>query len=466
MTELTTAPAERGTRHPRATLALTAAATFLVLMDYTAPLTTVPDLAYALDANAAEQTWLINSMPLGLAALLLVSGVLADEHGRRRLFIVGSVTLALSLACAAIAPSAVPFILARVVQGAAGAAVLATSLALIAGAYTGSARVHALGIWGASVGAGIAVGPLVSSGLGGAHWAGPYWLFALAAVGLAAISVPTLTESRTPDPGRPDIVGALTLGTGLALLLGALTEGRSGWASPTVVGLFASAAVLLASFAVSQTRVRRPLVEPALFRHPPFLASTIGALVTGIAIIGMMSYLPTVLQLDGGLAATATSILFVAWSGTSAVVAYYSRRFNLRPAPQLALGFVVAAVGPLSWLGGLASGDWVRLVPGLVVAGIGSGLVNAALPRLAVESVPPQRAAMGSGANNTARYVGSSIGAAVVIAIVQRTPGGAAADDIAHGMDIAIIVTSVIALLGAVFAYLLARRRPSLTSAA
>src|SRR5690606_6515510 len=135
-----------------------AAATFLVLMDYTAPLTTVPDLAYALDANAAEQTWLINSMPLGLAALLLVSGVLADEHGRRRLFIVGSVTLALSLACAAIAPSAVPFILARVVQGAAGAAVLATSLALIAGAYTGSARVHALGIWGASVGAGIAVG--------------------------------------------------------------------------------------------------------------------------------------------------------------------------------------------------------------------------------------------------------------------------------------------------------------------
>ncbi|UYM07718.1 MFS transporter [Solicola gregarius] len=457
MTEPTTATRVGAATHPRATLALTAAATFLVLMDYTAPLTTIPDLASALDASAAEQTWLINSMPLGLAALLLVSGGLADDYGRRRLFVVGAVALAVSLACAAVAPGSVTFILARVVQGAAGAAVLATSLALIAEAYDGSARVHALGIWGASVGAGIAVGPLASGVFGAAHWAGPYWLFAVAAAALAAVAVPTLTESRTPNPGRPDLIGALTLGIGLALLLGALTEGRSGWASPSVLALFAGAAVLIAAFAVSQARVRRPLVDPALFRHPPFLASTIGALVTGMAIIGMMSYLPTVLQLDAGFAAMATAGLFVFWSGTSAAVAYYSRRLNLRPAPQLAAGFVVAALGPLSWLGGLGSDDWLRLVPGLVVAGAGSGLVNAALPRLAVESVPAQRTAMGSGANNTARYVGSSIGVAVVIAIVQRVADGGGANDLAHGMDVAIIVTSVIALLGAAFTYVLVR---------
>lgn len=446
------------TARPRATLALTAAGTFLALMDYTAPLTAIPDLSAALGANVAEQTWLVNSMPLGLAALLLVSGGLADDYGRKRLFVGGSVVLAIALAVAAVVPTAVPFILARVVQGAAAAAVLATSLALIAEAFDGLARIHALGIWGASVGAGIAAGPVVSAVFGAAHWSAPYWLFAGGAAALAVGAGPALTESRNPDRGRPDIVGALTFGAGLALLLGALTQGRSDWSAPTVLALFAGAAVFLAAFAITQTRVRRPLVDPALFTHRPFLASVIGALVTGMAIIGMMSYLPTVLQLGAGVAAAATAWLFLFWSGTSALVAYYSRRLGMTAGRQLAVGFVVAALGPLSWLGGLGSGDWLRLAPGLVIAGAGSGLVNAALPRLAVDSVPAGRTAMGSGANNTARYIGSSIGVAVVIAVVQGVAADGDSSDLVHGMNVAILVTSAVALLGAAVTPLLAPR--------
>ncbi|MDN5854000.1 MAG: MFS transporter, partial [Actinomycetia bacterium] len=152
----------------------------------------------------------------------------------------------------------------------------------------------------------------------------------------------------------------------------------------------------------------------------------------------------------------ATAGLFVFWSGTSALVAYHSRRLGLTSGRQLAIGFIVAAIGPLSWLGGFGSADWLRLAPGLVFAGAGSGLVNAALPRLAVESVPPERTAMGSGANNTARYVGSSVGVAIVIAIVQSVASGDP-DSLAHGMDIAVLVTSVVAVLGAAGTYALAR---------
>lgn len=403
MTELTPAVRTPGAPHPRATLAITVVATFVVLMDYTAPLTALPGLTSALDASRSEQTWLVNSLPLGLAALLLVSGALADDFGRRRMFVAGTVALAIALGLSAMAPDALTFILARIVQGAAGAAVLATSLALLAEAYDGAARLHALGVWGAAVGAGIASGPLVSGAFGADHWAGPYWLFAAVTAVIAVVARGTLSESRTPAVARPDVIGAVTFGGGLTALLAALTEGRSGWGSPLVLGLLAVAFLLVAGFAVMQTKVRRPLVDPTLFRHPPFLASTIGALVTGVAIIGLMSYLPTVLQLSGGFAALATAWLFVFWSGTAALVAYHSRRLGLTSVRQLSIGFVLAALGPLSWLGGLDSGDWVRLVPGLVLAGIGSGLVNAALPRLAVESVPTTRTAMGSGANNTAR---------------------------------------------------------------
>ena len=440
------------------TLALTAIATFLALMDYTAPLTSIPDLAHALGAGPDEQTWIVNSMPLGLAAMLLVSGVLADDYGRRRMFVIGSGVLALSLIAAALSPNALWFILARVVQGAAAAAVLATSLALIAEAFDGAARLRALGVWGASVGAGIAAGPLASGLSGPAHWALPYVLFALTSAVVGAIAVRTLTESRTPARARPDVIGAITFGVGLTLLLAALTQGRATWSSPLVILLGAGAVAMLALFAIAQVRTSRPLVDPALFRQLPFLASTIGALVTGVAVIGMMSYLPTVLQLSGGFAALTTAWLFLFWSGTSALVAYHSRRLGMTSGRQLALGFVIAGVGPLTLLGGLGSGDWLRLVPGLVIAGVGSGLVNAALPRLAVESVPAERTAMGSGANNTARYVGSSIGVAIVIAIVQRIGDGAAASDLAHGMEIAIVTTSLIALLGAVGAYALTRR--------
>lgn len=458
MTEPTGLLAATATVRPRATLALTTAATFLALMDYTAPLTSIPDLAAALGAGPDEQTWIVNAMPLGLAAMLLVSGVLADDYGRRRLFVIGSSVLALSLVGATLSPEALWFILARIVQGAAAAAVLATSLALIAEAFDGAARIRALGLWGGSVGAGIAVGPLASGLSGPAHWALPYWLFAVAAGAVAVVATRTLSESRTPASDRLDIIGASTFAAGLTLLLAALTQGRSSWGSPLVLGLFTTSVVLLIVFAIAQTKVRRPLVDPALFRHRPFLASTIGALVTGVAIIGMMSYLPTVLQLSGGFAALATALLFVFWSGTSALVAYHSRHLGFTPSHQLALGFVVAALGPLSWLGGLDSGDWVRLVPGLLVAGAGSGLVNAALPRLAVESVPAARAAMGSGANNTARYVGSSIGVAIVIAITQNAASGDSAG-LAHGMDLAIIATSVVALLGAACTLALAARR-------
>ncbi|MFF5895766.1 MFS transporter [Streptomyces argenteolus] len=418
---------------PGATLAVTSAATTVALMNYTAPMAALPALSDAFATPPAAQAWLLNGAPLGLAVLLLVAGSLADDFGRRRLFLIGTLGLGVTTALAALATGTLGFTLARAGQGAASAAILATSLGLLVDAYpVGHARIRAMGVWGAFVSAGIALGPLLSSSLGALDWRLTYLALGLGALVTAAFAPRTLRESRAPRPGRPDLAGAAVLGLAMTALLTALTIGRDGWLRAPVGLLLFAALALTAVFAMVERRAAAPLIALPLLRSRAFLAASAGGLFTGLSVIGLFSYLPTLLQHSLSLSALDSAWLFLLWSGTSFVVALQSRRLAGRVAArhQLAAGFALHAVallpmlGTLSGTGGAGASVWARLVPALVAAGAGSGLLNAALPRLAVESVPPERAAMGSGANNTARYLGSSAGVALTIA-VATTPAGA-----------------------------------------
>ncbi|MFF2307473.1 MFS transporter [Streptomyces sp. NPDC058128] len=483
-------PPSRATRtrpgpRPGATLAVTAAATAVALMNYTAPMLTLPDMAAAFGTPASARAWLLNGTPLGLAVLLLVAGSLADAHGRRRVFLLGTLALGLTTATGAFAGSTATFTAARIAQGAASAAVLAGSLGLLAQAYpAGRDRIRATGIWGASVSAGIALGPLLAGALSLVDWRLAYEVLGAAALVIAGAGARLLpadgaaegasgggadgaaegtTEKTGTSGNRPDIAGALALGLALAALLTALTLGRDGWLRPQVGLLLLASLALTALFVRVEHRSRTPMVDLALLRRPAFLASTLGALFTGLAVIGLFSVVPALLQggggtgggpgggAGGGMSPLGAAWLFVLWSGTAFVVALQTRRLAGRlSAPyQLALGFVLSAAGVLALLGGLEgpAGSWPRLLPGLLVAGAGSGLLNAALPRLAVDSVPPERAAMGSGANNTARYIGSSAGVALMLALATAGP------------DTAVVVAAALALTGAGLTLALGRRQ-------
>ncbi|MFV5994583.1 MFS transporter [Streptomyces sp. NPDC056231] len=449
----------RTTARPAATLAVTALATAVALMNYTSPLTAVPAISAALATPASGQAWLLNGTPLGLAVFLLVVGSLADDYGRRRLFLIGTVALGVTTAAGALATTTLAFTLARVAQGAASAAILATSLGLLVGAFpAGTARIRATGIWGAFVSGGIALGPLVAGSLGTVDWRLTYAAVSVASLITAAFAFRTLSESRAPRGGRPDLVGAAVLGAAMTALLTALTLGRDGWLRPPVALLLLAALALTAVFVKVERRAAAPLIELSLLRSRPFLVSSAGGLFTGLAVIGLFSCLPTLLQRALGLSAMGTAWLFLLWSGSSFVVALQARRLTGRVSArhQLAAGFVLHAVAVLALLGTLgataapAGGVWPRLIPALVVSGVGSGLLNAALPRLAVESVPPERAAMGSGANNTARYIGSSAGVAVTIAVAAS--GG--------GADAAVLQSVGLSLVAAVGVMLLRDRRP------
>ncbi|MFH8606591.1 MFS transporter [Streptomyces sp. NPDC018029] len=454
-------PGARTPTAPRAgaTLAVTSAATAVALMTYTAPMITLPDTAAALHTPLSAQAWLLNGTPLGLAAVLLVAGSLADDHGRRRIFLSGTVALGITTALAALADSTWLFTLARVAQGAASAAILASSLGLLVHAFpAGPGRIRATGIWGAFVSGGIAAGPPVAGGiasLGPDGWRWAYAVLGLAALVVAAFVPRAVTESRAAHPGRPDLAGASALGLALTSLVAALTLGRDGWLRAPVGVLLAVTVALLAAFVAVERRGRNPMLDLGLLRRPLFLASTTGGLFTGFSVIALFSYLPTLLQHTLGLSTMHAAWLFVIWSGTSFVAALQARRLAGRVSPrhQLAVGFALHAVAVLTMLGAAGGGSWLRLLPGLVLSGVGSGLLNAALPLLAVESVPAERAAMGSGANNTARYIGSAAGVALMIAVSTST------DDLAHGADVAMAVSAGLGLLAAVIVLLLRERR-------
>ncbi|MEU3504125.1 MFS transporter [Streptomyces hundungensis] len=438
------------TARPGATLAVTSAATLVALMNYTAPMLTLPDMTASLHTALSAQAWLLNGAPLGLAALLLIAGSLADDHGRRRVFLVGTLALGITMALGALAPTTLTFTLARVAQGMASAAILTSSLGLLVAAFpAGPARIRATGVWGAFVGGGTALGPLLAGALTSLNWRFVYGVLAVAALATAGFALRALTESRAPRGGRPDVPAAITLALAFTSLIGALTLGRDGWLRPGVLALLVAAAVLTTAFALVERRATSPMIDLALFRRADFLVSSAGALFTGLSVIGFFSYLPALLSRALGTSPMTSAWLFVLWSGSAFVVALQTRRLAGRVTArhQLAIGFVLHAVGALAMLGALTAGPLPRLIPGLVIAGIGSGLLNAASPRLAVESVPPERAAMGSGANNTARYIGSSAGVALTIAVAPAGP------------DTVIVVSASLAAAAALLAMVL-RTRP------
>lgn len=430
--------------------------TALVLVTYVSPVATIPATAADLGAGSVARAWILSSMSLGLAGMLLVSGVLGDTWGRRRVYVAGLAALAGGAVLSAVAQEPVLFVVGRVVEGAGGAAVLACGLAVLAHRYPlQPERLRAMSIWGASVGLGIGAGAVLAALLDfGSGWRPSYWVTAAAAVLLVVPSLRLMAESSAAVRKRVDVAGLVLLVAAMVLAVCALTQGRNGIDVATVVLAAASLAAFVA-FVVVERRVVEPLLDPELLRHPRFRAATAGSLVVGAGMVGLASFSPAMVQLGYGRGLWAASLPAVAWAGTSVVASLLVRRIPhpLEGPRPVALFLVVVAIGQvLTWGIGPDSSLWRLWLP-MVVAGAGTGVLNALLGREAIAAVPPDRAAMGSGANNTARYLGASVGITLFVTVATH-----AGDDLFDGWNAAVLVSAAVTLLGAVAIVLTGRR--------
>ncbi|WP_298520521.1 MFS transporter [uncultured Nocardioides sp.] len=430
--------------------------TALVLVTYVTPIATIPATAADLGAGPVARAWILSSMSVGLAGLLLASGVIGDALGRRRAYVVGLVGTAVGAVLCAVAAEPLLFVAGRIVQGGGGAAVLACGLAALAHRYPlGPERLRATSVWGASVGLGIAGGAVLAALLDfGSGWRPSYWVTAVAAILLVPVTRRWVAESAAAVKQRVDLPGLILLVAGMTLAVSALTQGRNGIDAPTVV-LGVLAMLALAGFGIVERRVAAPLLDPALLAHPRFRAATAGSLVLGAGMIGMASFTPAMVQLGYGEGLWAASLPAVAWAGTGVVTSLLVRRIPhpLEGPRPVALFLLVVAAGQLLTWGLSADSSLWRLVLPFVVAGAGTGVLNALLGREAIASVPPDRAAMGSGANNTARYLGAACGITLFLTVATH-----AGDDLFAGWNVAALVTVALTLIGAAAIALTSRR--------
>src|SRR3954447_26944048 len=245
------------------TLGAVCVATFMLLLDITVVNVALPDIRQDLGASFEDLQWVVDAYALALATFMLTAGSLADLLGRRRIFVAGLAIFTLASLLCGLSQSPTALNLARALQGVGGAAMFATSLALLAAAFTGRERGTALGIWGATTGASVAVGPLVG-GVLTEHVSWQSIFFVNLPIGIAAIGVTLrmVGESRSPDPDPIDWGGLITFSAGLFALVFALVRGNAeGWGSAQIVGLLAGAVVLLVASVLIQARRARALPD-------------------------------------------------------------------------------------------------------------------------------------------------------------------------------------------------------------
>jgi MFS family permease len=437
---------------PGRTLAVVSGSTVLVLAAFVTPLATGVRTAADLATGPGGQAWLLAGMSVGLAGALLVAGVAADDLGHRRVFAAGLALLGAGAAVTGLAGGTAVFVAGRLAEGIGGAAVLAATLGLVSQAFpAGPARSRAAAVWGASVGAGTGVGGLATVALDpGSSWRTTHLVTAALAVLAACVALRVLPASSARRHRPVDVAGTLLLVGALGSLLAGLVETRAPGGGGVAAAVLALAVVLLAGFLAVQRRSRAPLVDLGLFRVRGFVAASTGALVTGAAVVGLMSYLPSVLQRGLGESLLSVTLLVLVWSAVSTATALGVRWFpGLDGRVLLAGGLAVSAAG----LAGLAVLDegasGLRFLPGLVVLGLGYGAANAALGREAVAHVPPASAGTGSGANNTARYVGAAVGVTLVVLVVGTGPG------VPDGWNAAALGAAAVSALGGLVVLLL-----------
>ncbi len=399
------------------TLLAVSVGTFMLLLDITVVNTALPSIEKDLSASFTDVQWVIDAYTLSLAAIVLTAGSLADRLGRRAVFAIGLGIFSAASLAAGLAPDATFLNISRAIQGIGGAAMFAVSLALVAQEFAaGRERAMAMGVYGATIGVAVAVGPLVggaiTSGLG---WR---WVFFLnVPIGIAAIAVTFLRirESRDPNATRIDWLGLVTFSSALVMFVLALLRGNDeGWGSPLIIGLFAGAAVMLSAFIVIEQRVREPMLPLELFRRRAFTGVQLAAAAVSASLFALFLYLTLYLQNYLGYSPLQAGLRYLPITLVPFLVAPLAVALMARVRARVLMAASLAAIGGgLLLMSGLTPSDgWTALLPGFIVAGIGVGLLNPVIADVAVSVVAKERSGMAAGINDTFRQVSIAVGVA------------------------------------------------------
>jgi EmrB/QacA subfamily drug resistance transporter len=400
-------------------LAICCTSLFIVGLDTTIVNVALPSIGRDLHAGVSGLQWVIDAYVLVLASLLMLSGSTADRIGRRRTFQTGLALFAIGSLLCSLAPSLGWLVAFRMLQAVGGSMLNPVAMSIITNVFIEPrARARAIGVWGATFGLSMALGPIVGGLLvQGVGWPGIFWVnvpVGVAAIVLTAVYVP---ESRAPRARRPDPIGQLLVIAVLAGLVYALIEGPgSGWGSAQIIGCFALAAAALCALIWYEPRRAEPLIDLRFFRSAPFSGAVAIAICAFATLGGFLLVNTLYLQDVRGYTPLLAGLYVLPMATMTAVGAPIAGRIVGSRGTRLPLviaGVFITAAGVL--LTHLQNDtSMLQLVLTYLIFGIGFGMVNAPVTNSTVSGMPRAQAGVAAGIASTSRQIGSSLGVAVI----------------------------------------------------
>jgi len=469
----------RGSGRPGIALAIMLGAQLMIILDATVVNIALPHIQAGLHFSATSLSWVMNGYTLTFGGLLLLGGRAGDILGRRRMFIAGITVFTLASLGGGLANSAGLLLVARAVQGAGGALASPAVLALIVGSFPeGRERTRALAIYTGVVTGGASLGLV----LGGVitEWLTWRWvLFINVPIGVLVVAAAPLFVGETPRlPGRFDLTGAVTSTAGVAALVYAFIRVASdGWGDRIGLVSFGAAAVLLAAFLVTETRVRQPITPLRLFADVSRSGSFVARLLLVAGMFGMFFFLTQFVQDILGFSPLRAGVAFLPM--TIALFAVSRTAPRLMPVfgqKRLMVAGMLPVIAGMAWLSQVstATGYWSGVFGPMLLFGVGMGVVFVPLTTASLAGVRPEDSGAASSMVNVMQQVGGSLGLAVLVAVFGTAARDAARHPVpgltavaqqhhalAHGMASAFLLAAILdAVTLIVIAALIRSRAP------
>jgi EmrB/QacA subfamily drug resistance transporter len=463
-------------------LAVTAAAQFMVILDVSVVNVALPAIKDDLHFSQEGLQWVITAYAILIGGVLLLGGRLADLLGRRRVFMTGVGLFTLASLLSGLASSEGELIVTRALQGLGGALLAPAALSIVVTTFReGHDRNVALAIWGAISGVGGAVGVLLGGVLTSyLTWSWIFYVNLPVGVAVLAVSPWLLSESRVAVARRHfDVLGATSVTAGLMVLVYAITRAsQHGWGNSVTVGLFATAAGLIAAFVVIEARSPAPLLPLRIFRLRTLTAANATMMTVGAVAFGQFFLLTLYLQEVLRYSALQTGVAFVTITVTLIAVTNLAQTLTTRlgALPVLTTGLLLTAAGSALYARMPADGHYFwNVVPGLVVSGVGLALTFVPVMIAGLTGVEHADAGVASGLINTSRQIGGAIGLAVVTTIAATASSHYASSHAApafsgpaltHGFQVAFYALIGVALAGAAITAVFVESKPKAVGAA
>lgn len=416
--------------NPWSTHALTSLVMFAAFLDSSLLVIAFPSIRNSFSSvSTAELSWILNAYTIVFGALLVPSGRLADQFGRKKMFLWGVTIFTLASALCGVAPNAAALIASRALQAVGAAMLMPTSLALVLAAFPVEKRAMAVTLWGAVGGLAAALGPSAGAFIIQSFgWRSAFYINLPIGILAFAFGKRLLRESRDIT-GRvlPDFVGVVLLIAAVGLVtLGIVASEAWGWFDPHTAGFSFAGVVLLLIFIRRSLRVVSPALDLTLFADTNYCFANLATFLFGIAFFSM--FLGNVLfltqiwrysTLKAGLAILPAPLTVIPVAIVSGRVANrYGHRVLVIPGGVV---FGLAGIALLLRAGPTPSYVSVWL-PSSLLVGLGVGLCLPVLSSAAVHGLPPSRFAVGSAVNQSIRALGAVLGVALAIALLGRDP--------------------------------------------